>query len=49
VGSTVFTGALAAAATALVAALVAGAPEPPEFAATTDTVNVLPTSAATGT
>jgi hypothetical protein len=38
-----------AAVTALVAALVAGELDPPEFAATTDTVSVLPTSAATGT
>ena len=32
-----------------VAALVAGELDPPEFVATTDTVSVLPTSAATGT
>jgi hypothetical protein len=49
VGSTVSTGTLPAAATALVAALVAAELDPPEFAATTDTVSVLPTSAATGT
>jgi hypothetical protein len=48
VGSAVFTGTLPAA-TALVAALVAGVLDPPEFVATTETVNVLPTSAATGT
>jgi hypothetical protein len=35
--------------TALVAALVAGELDPPEFVATTETVSVLPTSAATGT
>jgi hypothetical protein len=35
--------------TALVAALVAGTLDPPEFVATTETVYVLPTSAATGT
>jgi hypothetical protein len=49
VGSTVFTGTLPAAATALVAALVAGELEPPELVATTDTVSVLPTSPVTGT
>jgi hypothetical protein len=49
VGSTVFAGTLPAAATAFVAALVAGAPEPPEFVATTDTVSVLPMSPVTGT
>jgi hypothetical protein len=45
----VFTGTLPAVATALVAALVAGELDPPEFVATTDTVNVWPISAVTGT
>jgi hypothetical protein len=35
--------------TELVAVLIAAELDPPEFAATTETVNVLPTSAATGT
>jgi hypothetical protein len=38
-----------AGATGLVAVLVAGALAPPEFVATTETVSVLPTSAAMGT
>jgi hypothetical protein len=49
VGSTVFTGTLAAGTTALVAALAAGVLEPPEFAATTETVSVLPMLPVTGT
>jgi hypothetical protein len=35
--------------TALVAELIAGELDPPEFVATTDTVSVLPMSAAAGT
>jgi hypothetical protein len=35
--------------TELVAELIAGELDPPEFVATTETVNVVPTSAATGT
>jgi hypothetical protein len=49
VGSTVFTGTLAAGTTVLVAALTAGVLEPLEFAATTDTVSVFPMLPTTGT
>ena len=47
VGTELFVGMMSM--TALVAALVAGELDPPEFAATTETVNVFPTSADTGT
>jgi hypothetical protein len=47
VGTELFVGMMSM--TALVAALVAGELDPPEFVATAETANVLPTSAATGT
>ena len=48
VGTTVFTGlAGLAGSTAPVAALIAGALDPPEFVATMDTVSVLPMSPVT--